>query len=322
LRAGDPQFAVALPRYRPQLASLAEAPPTGPDWVAELKIDGYRQAVLIEGGKVRLLSRRELDWTAQLPEIAEAARRLGVTDALIDGEAAVVDSDGRVSFQSLQNSFERGRGAPRLGVTYFAFDLLWLNGRDLRPLPLLERKALLDGIIPRDPVIRFCPHFDHDGAVLLEHARKLGAEGIVSKRRNGKHVPGRNDHWLKVKCLRRQEFVIGGFTERERMRGGIGGLLLGVHDERGLVFAGSVGTGKGWTDEFLSEARRGLEMIAQPDCPYAVPPPREIARVSTWVRPVLVCEVSFLEWTSDGSVRHPTFVGFRKDKAAKEVRRE
>jgi bifunctional non-homologous end joining protein LigD len=311
------------PRYRPQLATLADAPPKGPGWVHEIKLDGYRIGALVTApGKVCLQSRRELDWTMQFPEIAEAVRRLQVTDALLDGEAAVVGPDGRTSFQSLQNSFERGRGAPRRDVTYFAFDLLWLNGRDLRSLPLTQRKGLLDEIIPRDSVLRFCPHFEHDGAEMLEHARKLGAEGIVSKRRDGKHVLGRNDQWIKVKCLKRQEFVIGGFTEREGMRAGVGGLLLGVQDERGLVYSGSVGTGKGWTDEFLTEARRGLEMIAQPDCPYAVPPPRDIARTARWVRPVLVCEVSFVEWTADGSIRHPSFQGFRKDKAASDVRRE
>jgi bifunctional non-homologous end joining protein LigD len=311
-----------LPRYRPQLATLVDVPPKGAEWTAELKLDGYRIGMLIQGGKVSLQSRRELDWTAQFPEIAEAARRLRVTDALLDGEAAVVGADGRTSFQSLQNSFERGRGAPRRDVTYFAFDLLWLNGRDLRQLPLTQRKGLLDELLPRDSVLKFCPHYEHDGTEVLEQARKLGAEGIISKRRNGKHIAGRNDEWLKVKCLKRQEFVIGGFTEREGARGSIGGLLLGVNDERGLVYSGSVGTGKNWTAEFLREVRRGLDTIVQPDCPYAVPPPRDIARAARWVRPVLVCEVSFLEWTSDGSIRHPSFVGFRKDVEAGEVRRE
>jgi bifunctional non-homologous end joining protein LigD len=323
LRADDPQFGVPLARYRPQLAALADAPPKGPGWVHELKLDGYRIGVMLEAGRPCLQSRRELDWTEQFPEIAAAARALPVRSAILDGEAAVVAADGLTDFQALQNAFERGRGAPRAGVTYFAFDLLHLDGRDLTKLPLIERKALLEQLLPKaDPVLKYSPHFEVDGAAIFESARKLGAEGIVSKRCDGTYRGGRSDSWLKVKCLKRQEFVIGGFSEREGMRGGVGGLLLGVHDERGLVFAGSVGTGRGWTAEFLRDVRRGLETIVQAECPYAVPPPREIARAVRWVRPVLVVEVAFVEWTSDGSIRHPTFQGFRKDKDARTVVRE
>ena len=267
--------------------------------------------------------RRELDWTAQFPGIAEAVARLPVTSALLDGEAAIVGADGRTSFQSLQNAFERGRGAPRTDVTYFAFDLLYLEGRDLSRLPLGERKALLEQLLPAGaPVLRYSPHFEQDGRAVFEHAKQLGAEGVVSKRKDGRHVAGRSEQWLKIKALQRQEFVIGGFTLPDGQRSGIGALLLGVYDDERLVFAGKVGTGQGWTQAFLNEVRRGLEMIEQKESPYSVAPPADIARRSRWVRPMLVCEVSFLEWTSDGSVRHPSFLGFRKDVDALAVRRE
>jgi bifunctional non-homologous end joining protein LigD len=312
---------VALPRYRPQLATLVDVPPEGPEWVHELKLDGYRIGALISApGKVCLQSRREIDWTGQFPAIVDALGALPLKDTMIDGEAAVLASDGRTSFQALQNSFERGRGAPRTDVTYFAFDLLFLNGRDLRALPLLERKALLEKLLPpSDQVLRYSPHFEGEGRAVFESAQKLGAEGIVSKRRDGRHVDGRSEQWLKIKSFQRQEFVIGGFTDPDGQRVGLGSLLLGVYDGDRLLYAGKVGTGKGWTGEFLTEARRGLEMIELAASPYAVQPPKDIARRAHWVRPVLVCEVTFLEWTDDGSIRHPSFIGFRKDKAAKEV---
>ena len=289
----------------------------------ELKLDGYRIGIVVENGKVGLQSRREIDWSTQFPGITDAARQLSVHDAIVDGEAAIVAADGQTSFQSLQNAFPKGRGGPQRGVTFFAFDLLWLDGRDLSGLPLLERKGLLEQLLPpADPVLKYSPHFDGNGKAVFESARKLGAEGIVSKRRDGRHVAGRNEQWLKTKCFQRQEFVIGGFTEPEGQRAGLGSLLLGVYDAEQLLFAGKVGTGKGWTDEFLSEARRGLETIEQAESPYAVQPPKDIARSAHWVRPVIVCEVTFLEWTDDGSIRHPSFQGFRKDKEARDVRRE
>jgi bifunctional non-homologous end joining protein LigD len=173
-----------------------------------------------------------------------------------------------------------------------------------------------------DPILKYSPHFDGEGRIVFESARKLGAEGIVSKRRDGHYIAGRSDQWLKTKSLQRQEFVIGGFTLPEGTRTGIGSLLLGVYEDDRFVYAGKVGTGKGWTADYLAEVRRGLETIAQSQCPYTVPPPPPIPKTARWVKPLLVAEVAFVEWTSDGSIRHPSFQGFRADKDARAVKRE
>ena len=154
---------------------------------------------------------------------------------------------------------------------------------------------------------------DSQGPRVFEHARRLGAEGVVSKRRDRAYVPGRNTDWLKAKCTLRQEFVVAGFTDPEGSRSGIGALLLGYYEGERLAFAGRVGTGKGWTGAFLEELRRGLNGLEQTACPFSPQPPRALAHSAHWVRPALVVEVEFVEWTSDGSVRHPTFVGFRPD---------
>ncbi|HYO93388.1 MAG TPA: non-homologous end-joining DNA ligase, partial [Polyangiaceae bacterium] len=258
----------------------------------------------------------------QFPEIRDAVASLPVSSALLDGEAAIVLPDGRTSFQALQNRFSK---AARIGATYFAFDLLHLDGRDLSQLPLEQRKAELKAVLARsaDPVLRYSQHFDVDGPDFFRHACGVGAEGIVSKRRDAKYSPTRADTWLKTKCVQRRAFVIGGFTRPEGSRVGIGALLLGYYDEAGkLVFAGKVGTGKGFTATYLAEVRRGLDTIVQEGCPYSVPPPAALVKGVTWVRPLLVAEVTFAEWTSDGSIRHASFQGFRPDKSAADVRGE
>lgn len=313
----------SLPAYHPQLATLVDEAPSGDAWLHELKYDGYRIGCAIEQGKVRLESRRGHDWTKQFPEIVAAAQRLPVKSALLDGEVAVVSASGQTSFQALQNAFS---GASREGLTYFIFDLLHLDGGNVAAEPLVERKKKLEKLLRRAPAkgpLKYSSHVEGGGPKVLESACKLGAEGIVSKRKDQPYRGGRNTGWLKIKCVRRQEFVIGGFTDPEGSRQGIGALLIGYYDEKKrLVFAGKVGTGRGFTAAFTRKLRADLSALEQKACPFTPEPPKAIARQAHWVRPELVAEIAFTEWTQGGNVRHGSVLGLRADKRAHEVRRE
>jgi bifunctional non-homologous end joining protein LigD len=309
--------------YRAQLATLVDAAPEGDQWLHELKYDGYRIGCIIDRGRVRLQSRRGNDWSAKFPEVCAAAERLPVKTALLDGEVAIVAKDGNTSFQALQNSFS---GAPRDGLAYFVFDLLELDGRELRSLPLSQRKQELERLVKRagrKSIIKFSSHIQGKGPLVLKRACELGAEGIVSKRSDQPYRPGRNEGWLKSKCVKRQEFVVGGFTDPEGSRQGIGSLLIGYHDKAGhLVFAGKVGTGRGFTAQYTKQLRGELQKLEQKQCPFTPRPPTAVGKNVHWVRPELVAEVAFAEWTEGGSVRHGSLQGFRGDKQPKQVTRE
>jgi bifunctional non-homologous end joining protein LigD len=296
-----------------QLATLVDAPPDGDEWLHETKFDGYRILCRIDGGDVTLLSRRGNDWTERFAPIASAAAALPVRRALLDGEVAVTLTTGVTSFNALQNASADD------ALTYFTFDLLHLDGTDTTSLPLEERKAMLRKVVRGRIAIRYSDHVIGDGTRVFAEACRLGLEGIVSKRRDGAYVGGRGREWLKTKCVREQEFVIGGFTDPEGARTGIGALLLGVHDaRRGLVYAGKVGTG--FSARVATELRRRLDALEQRTCPFAVHPPG--AARAHWVRPELVGEVAFTEWTADGRLRHPSWKGMREDKRAADVVRE
>jgi bifunctional non-homologous end joining protein LigD len=286
-----------------------------------MKYDGYRIGCRLHRGGVTLISRNGKDWTAAFPEICEAARKLGVRRALLDGEVAIVLPDGRTSFQALQNVFS---GGSRRDLVYFAFDLLHVDGENLMPRPLDERKEELLRLVgtPRARSrIRFSEHVVGKGAALFAEACRRHLEGIVSKRRDAEYKPGRGDTWLKTKCVLRQEFVIGGFTDPEGSRQGIGALLAGYYDdEKRLVFAGKVGTG--FTAASAVDLRRRLEPLQQPNCPFTPRPAGALGKRAHWVKPSLVGEVVFTEWTGDGKIRHPSFQGLRRDKRPSEVRRE
>ena len=316
-----PSSRAALPQtFAPQLPTLVKSPPTGAQWIHEIKYDGYRIGARILHNNVKLITRNGNDWTATFPEIAAAVKELPLEEALIDGEAAVLLPDGITSFQALQGvlkHYERGR------LVYFVFDLLHLDGRDLSGLPLEKRKAILRrlvGELPADAVIRYSLHFEGDGTAVLREARRMGLEGIVSKRRDLPYESGRSRNWLKTKCVKRQEFVIGGFTDPEGSRVGIGALLIGVNQDGYLRFAGKVGTG--FTSDVLTELHRRLKALARKDCPFSPKPTGSLGRTAHWVRPELVAEVEFTEWTEDGKIRHPSFQGIREDKPASEVTRE
>lgn len=305
--------------YTPQLATLVKAPPAGDAWLHEIKFDGYRIGARVTKSGVTLTSRNGKDWTQSFPEVAKAIAALGLRDTLIDGEVAVVRPDGRTSFQDLQHALS-GSGA-RSGLVYFAFDLLRCDGTSLVPLPLEDRKTRLRTVLAPDRSgrLRYSDHIVGDGQALLEHARTLGLEGIVSKRRHTPYRPGRGTDWTKTKLLRRQEFVIGGYTDQVGSKGVLGALLLGCYDEDGqLAFTGSVGTG--FSQKVADDLRRRLHGLARRTCPFSAKPDALQARQAHWVTPALACEVTFTEWTADGRIRHPSFQGLRDDKDPKDVR--
>jgi bifunctional non-homologous end joining protein LigD len=296
-------------------------PPGGDEWVHEMKYDGYRIGCDVRGTKVALISRNGKDWTAAFPEIAAAAGRLGARDAFLDGEVAIVRPDGRTSFQALQNAFS---GGPRRGLVYFVFDLLRLDRESLQGQPLEQRKQALARVVgkagPR-AVVRYSEHVAGRGRELFAEACRLQLEGIISKRRDAPYLPGRGDAWVKTKCVRRQEFVIGGFTDPEGSRQGIGALLIGYYDaDEALVFAGKVGTG--FSVATAQDLRRRLTALERRTSPFTPPPSGALARRAHWVAPRLVGEIVFTEWTGDGKIRHPSFQGLRRDKSAREVTRE
>ncbi len=310
--------------YRPQLATLVKTAPEGEDWLHEIKYDGYRIGCRIRGSRVALYSRNGKDWTAAFPEIVEAARSLRVDDALLDGEIAIVLPDGRTSFQALQNAFSAETEAARAALVYFVFDLLRLGGERVANEPLGARKARLRTLIGRPKKtahIRYSEHVDGHGASFFNEACRLGLEGIISKRRNEPYRAGRGGDWVKTKCVHRQEFVVGGFTDPEGARVGIGALLVGYYNDRDrLIFSGKVGTG--FTQKSSLELRKRLDALEQPECPFTERPAGALGRRAHWVKPKLVAEVEFTEWTADGKIRHPSFQGLRADKAPREAKKE
>jgi bifunctional non-homologous end joining protein LigD len=310
-----------IPDFNPQLATLVKAPPDGDGWLHEQKLDGYRIGCRFDGKTVRLISRTDHDWTDKFPSVREAARRLPVEQVLLDGEVAALLPSGLTSFQALQNSF---RGEAPANLCYFVFDLLFWNGRDIARQPLLERKALLKELLggeSKNGVIRFSDHIIGDGAAFLSAACRMGMEGIVSKRGDQPYTPGRNAGWLKIKCIKRQELVIGGFTDPEGSRQGIGALLVGYYDdEKRLVYAGRVGTG--FTERVTLDLRRQLDKLEQPQRTFEAGALIGPLKGIHWVAPRLVCEVAFSEWTGEGIMRHPSFQGLRLDKKPKDVVRE
>lgn len=306
----------------PQLATLVDAPPRGDEWLHEVKFDGYRMECIKEDGRVRLLSRRGNDWTARFPAIVAAALRLKPRRVILDGEAVALLPDGRSSFQALQQVLHTD---PPGATVYYAFDLLRLEGEDLRRLPLEERKARLARLLGPSRrrgagALRYSEHTTGNVEAALARACRKGLEGLIVKRRDLPYESGRTRSWLKIKCQNRQELVVIGFTEPRGRRSGIGALILGLRDEDGVLrYAGRVGTGM--DDAMLASLRKQLEPLRRTSSPAERGVPRAQTGLS-WVEPKLVAEVSFTEWTGDGLLRHPTFEGLREDKSPREVRRE
>ncbi|OWJ78886.1 DNA ligase D [Haematobacter genomosp. 1] len=308
-----------LPDFiEPMLATLVAHPPAGGDWLHEIKFDGYRLLARLEKGKVRLLTRSGLDWTERFSgPLTGALEALAVTAAMIDGELVVEKASGASDFGALQADLSGGR-ADRF--VYYAFDLLHLDGYGLRALPLVERKAALERLVPREGPVRFSAHFDNDGADVLEHACGLRLEGIVSKRAASPYVSGRGRDWVKAKCASRQEFVIGGFTQSSATPQAIGSLALGVQEAGALRHVGRVGTG--FTAEVAHDLWVRLTALETDDSPFSARLDATARRGLHYVRPELVAEVEFRAWTSDGRLRHAAFRGLREDKPVGDILRE
>ncbi len=304
----------------PQLATLVEQMPTGTDWMHELKYDGYRILAAVREGHATLWTRNHNEWTAKLRQIAEAVEGLGVAEAWLDGEVVSVRPDGSISFQALQNAFDMGSD---VNLVYYVFDILHLNGYDLRSAPLKERKQLLAPLLASDTSkrLRFSDHIEGHGDAVFSEACRRGMEGLVSKRADAPYTAGRTRSWVKVKCGQRQEFVIGGFTEPSGSRVAFGALLLGVYDGEGQFrYVGRTGTG--FTQRSLKSLRRRLTPLEQTKSPFVNPPKGAEARDVHWVKPVVVAEVAFAQWTSDGILRQASFQGLRDDKPATDICKE
>jgi bifunctional non-homologous end joining protein LigD len=306
---------------RPQLATLVETIPKGDEWVHELKYDGYRMLCRIERGEAQLYSRNGLEWTHKLGALAAAVSKLPVTEAWLDGEVVVLMPDGSMSFQALQRFFD---GMSDGQLVYYLFDLLYLDGEDLRQQSLLERKGRLAFVLEGEPdesILRYSVHVVGHGETIFNEACRRDMEGLISKRSEGTYVSGRHRNWLKVKCRRRQEFIIVGFTDPAGARHGFGALLLGVHEESGILkYVGRVGTG--FSEDSLTRLHHQLQKLVRSKSPVINPPSGYDAKGVHWVHPTLVAEVHFAEWTREGLLRHAAFLGLRPDKSPRQVVRE
>ena len=327
--------AAALPTWiKPELAALVKKAPDGPDWLHEIKLDGYRiharlhrsatQSGALDAGRVKILTRRGHDWTDKYPSLAKALAALPADTAYLDGELCGVLPDGRTAFNLIQNALEHGDAS----LIFFAFDLLFLDGESLMALPLVDRKKRLEALLAdAPPGLRYHDHQIDHGPLFHKLACEHNLEGIVSKRITGRYEADRRS-WLKTKCLNREEFVVVGYSDPEGSRHRIGALLLGYYTPDGdLVYAGRAGTGL--PERELERLWQRLQPLVVANMPLSAPPPRGgrfgsplvLSRLH-WVRPEMVVEISYVEWTPDGLLRHTVYLGEREDKAAIDVRRD
>jgi bifunctional non-homologous end joining protein LigD len=318
----------AMPReIHPMLATLVEGPFDDPQWLYEVKWDGYRAVVFINDGRTRLVSRNQNDLTGEFPEVAQAFQELPVKNAIVDGEVVALDEEGRPSFSLMQQRTgmtSPGTRGPRnrsLPIVYYAFDLLYLNGHNLMPAPLEQRKSLLRQIIPVERgFVRYSDHYAEKGTALYGVARDKGLEGIVAKLRTGAYVQKRSSEWLKIKITRRQECVIAGYTDPKGSRENFGSIVLGLYDKTGrLVHVGNAGSG--FTGATHAALWKKLNLLKTDNNPFGEK--IESTRRPHWLKPELVAEIKFSEWTHEGErggfkMRAPIFQGLRLDKEPRE----
>src|SRR6266516_3505857 len=317
-RLKTPQRAVRVEEADPMLAETREQPFTKAGWLFELKLDGYRIRAAREGGEARLVTRNGHDIAATFPELARAVAALPYDDVVLDAELVVPDEAGHPSFQRLQNrakltgSLEVRRAAVETPALLYVFDLLGFEGYDVRPLPLVKRKAILQRVLPHAGPLRYLEHFEKDGEALYQQVVKMGLEGIVAKQADSPYRAGRSAHWLKIRADRTDDFVVVGFTRPKGSRSGFGALDLGAYEDGKLVYAGRVGSG--FTAAQLKHVSAALEQSVRAQPSFEGPVPAD--KGHTWVEPSLVVEVRYKEWTDEGLLRQPVFLRFRDDKKA------
>jgi bifunctional non-homologous end joining protein LigD len=300
-------------RLQPMLATLTDGPFDNPDWIFEDKYDGFRMVAKVESGKVTLYSRNGQVISRNYIEVAKALEGVE-SDAVIDGELVALDENGVSHFQLLQNALRH-----KAKLLYCAFDLMFQDGEDLRAMPLIERKKRLKAVLPKHTLIAFSRHRKTFGTRFFEEAGRKGLEGIMAKRARSRYLSGaRSDDWLKIKTSKRQEAVIVGFTAPKKTRPYFGALTLAVREGDGWRYVGHVGTG--FSHAMLEELYGKLIRLKTASSPFASRVKDEAA--TTWVKPSLVAEVKFTEWTSSGEMRHPVYLGLREDKRATDIVRE
>jgi bifunctional non-homologous end joining protein LigD len=306
--------------FEPMQLRLVDRPPSGDEWLHEIKHDGYRMLAHISNGQASIWSRKGLDWTHRFKRIAKALDSLPVREAVLDGEIAALAESGATTFEGLQNSLEGTNSHP---VVYFVFDIVHLDGYDLKGVPLLDRKKILRPLLTGKTkgLVCYTDHILGKGERFFAECAKYELEGVVSKRVDSTYLPGHMGQWLKSKCRKLQEFVVAGFTLPEHAEHGVGGLILGVYTEGGsLQFAGGVGVAL--KDRDRAALAKLLSPMVRKECPFGVCP-ADLNRVPLrWIAPKLVAQVAFTNWTRGGVIRHGIFKGLRDDKDAKEVRRE
>lgn len=319
---------LSLKHFKPELCYLTKTPPEGSDWIHEVKWDGYRMMAVIKkekaGGRksIKLITRNGLDWTDKFPSIEPALQELSVSNTVLDGELVVLDKKGISQFQLLQNFL---KGESQYSLMYYVFDILFLDGYDIRNCALKDRKEILKTLFQNKKnnltQIRFSDYVQGKGGFVYKKACRAGLEGIVSKDIHGIYEYRRSKSWLKSKCIQRQEFVIGGFTKPKGSREGFGSLLVGLYnDKKQLIYSGHVGTG--FDRKSLNDLFKQLKDMTQENNPFYRLEDRSITNKVTWVKPQLVAELEFTEWTADHILRHPSFLGLRQDKPAKTVEAE
>jgi DNA ligase D-like protein (predicted ligase) len=324
VKSGPSRRGAPLPHFvPPQLSKLVEKPPSGPQWLHEIKLDGYRMAARIDNGRVQLLTRTGLDWTAKYPGAIATLEAVNVKSAYLDGELCGVDEAGLPSFSQTQAATDGERG---VHLIYYAFDLLHVGGWDISSLQLIERKALLEPLVANKPGLQFNGHETGDGELILKHAGKLGFEGVVSKTNDAPYAPGNRGLWRKAKALNRQEFVIVGWSDPEGSRPHLGRCSWAITR---MTASSSMpaALARGCPSTFLPIC--AAAPLARKTSPLSVPPPRStrfgsplvLSRVH-WVEPKLVAEITYLTWTADGLLRHTVYIGLREDKPADQVRHE
>ena len=306
----------------PELATLVKTPFSDKEWIFEPKLDGVRCLVFKKGSEVHLYSRNRNRLDKTYPELVAAFKKQKCKNFIVDGE--IVTFEGKItSFSKLQARLnlkkeEKIAAAKKIKVHFYAFDLPHLEDFDLTKVPLIERKKLLKSVLQYNSIIRYTPHRLKEGVKYFKEASKKGWEGVIAKRANSRYTSRRTKDWQKFKAVNRHEFVIGGYTPPQGSRVGFGALLIGFHEKSGLKFAGKVGTG--YNTAFLQKLGKRLQKMERKTCPFKTGKPP--SRNAHWVEPKLVAEVEFTEWTRDGKLRHPSFIGLRTDKPAKTIKRE